>query len=219
MASDPLIVDTIETPGPAAAATTSTTVRSRPPLGDAPEHASIATVSRWSWSQLENTQDRKRVVSKAINDLSSTEREMIRQRLQKVGRANMIREIPACVDMLLRGEQRMPGILPKDLPKIVTFTNLFLCWWLCGNYFEKEPSELDLEELADCLRHHSPDPATFCDYVGTIFSTTFSHAALSRPTQPSQAEIIEISDDDEPFSQLPTRCKNSVEKPRNVQKS
>ncbi|KAJ4353132.1 hypothetical protein N0V95_003604 [Ascochyta clinopodiicola] len=192
--------DNTETLGPLVAAAVLTTVRSGTPLGDAPENASFATVNCWSWSQLRDTQDRKRIVSKAICDLSSAKREMIRQRLHNVGRAIMIREIPACIDMLLRSDARMPGILPQDLPKIVTFTRLFLCWWLCGDYFLEEPSKLRLEELARCLQD-SEDPATFCDYVETIFSTTFSYAALSNPMQPSQAEIIEISDDDEPLTQ------------------
>lgn len=149
--SDPVIV-TIETPGPPVITSTLNTVRSRVPLGDAPEHSSIATVSRWSWSQLIDTQDRKRIVSKAIHDLSSEEREIMRQRLQKVGRANMSREIPVCVSMLSHGDKRLPGILPQDLPKIVTFTKVFLCGRLCGNYMVEDPSEDRLEELAGCMR-------------------------------------------------------------------
>jgi hypothetical protein len=194
-------------------------VRPRPLLGDAPEHASIASVSRWTWAQLEETQDRKRTVSRAIYELSSMDREIMRQRLQKVGRSNMVREIPACIDMLLRGDKRMPGILPQDLPKIVTFTRLFLCWWLCGNFLHKDPSGEELEELADCLRERSPDPSTFCDYVDTVLSTTFSPEALSKPTQPSQAEIIEISDDDEPPAPVVARRKANVDKPGSAHKN
>lgn len=217
--SSPAVIDTIETSGPVVEPAILNTARSQVPLGDAPEHASIATVSRWDWHQLEDAQDRKRIVSKAICDLSSTEREVIRRRLQKVGRANMIREIPACISMLMCGDTRMPGILPQDLPKIVTFTRLFLCWWLCGNYFKNEVSAERLEELANCLRQNSPDPATFCDYVGTVLSTTFSRAALSNPTRPSQAEIIEISDDDEPLVQVSKRPNSNINQPRNSHRS
>jgi hypothetical protein len=218
--SDPVIADTIESPDPPVAATVFTPVRSRVPLGDAPEHASIATVSRWSWAQLTNTHDRKRIVSKAIYDLSSTDREMIRQRLHNIGRANMTREVPACVDMLIREDTRMPGILPQDLPKIVTFTKLFLCWWLCGNYFAEAPSKWHLEELSGCLGQNSPDPSTFCDYVDTVLDTTFSRTALSNPMQPSQAEVIEISDsDDEPLPQVLKRRRSNMDKPGSSQKS
>lgn len=200
------VTASVETTRPASAATSPLPVSSRALLGDAPESASISTVNRWSWAELEETQDRKRVVSKAICELRMTDREIIRQRLQKVGRANMVREVPGCLDMLLRGNKRMPGILPQDLPKIMNFTRLFLCWWLCGNYIQKEPSGLDLTELRDRLRDGSSEPSIFCDYVRTVLSTTFSHAAFSRPTQPSQAEIIEISSgDEEPLSQLPHR--------------
>lgn len=219
LSSDPVVLDTIETPAPAVIAPTPGVARSRAPLGDAPEHASIASVSGWSWAQLEETQDRKRAVSRAIYETSSTDREIMRQRLQKVGRANMIREIPACVDMLSRGDQRVPGILPQDLPKILNFTKLFLCWWLCGNYLQKEPSEVELEELADCLRQRSPDPSTFCDYVDTVLGTTFSLEALNKPTQPSQAEIIEISDDDEPPAQVVNRRRAIIDRPGSAHKS
>lgn len=216
--SEPTIVVSVEKADPASIATLTATspltVRSRPPLGDAPENASIFTVSRWSWAHLEDTQDRKRVVSKAICELSSADKEVIRQRLQKVGRASMVREIPACVDMLLRGDTKMPGILPQDLPKIINFTRLFFCWWLCGNYLAKTPSEVDLAELRDCLRDSSTDPTTFCDYVGTVLNTTFSPAALHRSTQPSQNEIIIISDDDdEPPPRPPRRRKSDTNKP------
>jgi len=217
--SDPIIADTIEAPGPAVAATALTTIRSQAPLGDVPEHASIATVGRWSWSQLEDTQDRKRIVSKAIYEMSSIDKETMRERLQQVGRVQMIRQFSACVDMLLRGDKRMPRILPQDLSKIVTFTELFLCWWLCGNYFKEKPPQPRLEELATCLRQHSPDPATFCDYVDTVLSTTFSRAALSNPMQPSQAEVIEISDDDEPLPQASQQRKRNVDRPGSLQKS
>ncbi|KAH6622279.1 hypothetical protein C7974DRAFT_219367 [Boeremia exigua] len=210
--SDSIIIDTIESPLRGSVATSTPTVHSRALLDEAPEHASVSTVNRWSWDQLEETQDRKRAVSKAINELSSTERRTIKQRLQSVGRANMVREILTCIDMFLRGDNKIPGVLPQDLSKIVTFTKLFLCWWSCSNCFKRDLSKLELAELAECLRQHAPDPATFHDYVSTVLSTTFSHAALSRSTQPSQAEIIEISDDDEPPSQLPVRRKSNNDK-------
>ncbi|KAF3046164.1 hypothetical protein E8E11_001689 [Didymella keratinophila] len=218
LSSDAVLIDTIEEAIPAAVEPTPKIVRSRPPLGDAPEHASIASVSHWSWSQIEETQDRKRAVSRAILEMNAEDREVIRQRLQTVGRTNMVREIPACIGMLSQGGKRMPGILPQDLSKIVKFTRLFLCWWLCGNFFHKDASREELDELADCLRKRSPDPATFCDYVDTVLSTTFSGEALCKPTQPSQAEIIEISDGDEPPAQ-PLRRKANIDKPGSVHKS
>lgn len=191
-----MAIRSVELPSHTLAAISPIVWNSQPLLGDTPEHASIATVSRWTWAQLIDTQDRKRIVSKAMHGMSSSDREMIRQRLEKVGRTTMVREIPICVDMLIRWDARMPGILPEDALKIVKFTKLFLCWWLGGNYCLKVPPQERLEELAECLRQHSPDPATFCDYVATILTTTFSRTALSNPARPSQSEIIEISDDD-----------------------
>ncbi|KAF2999209.1 hypothetical protein E8E13_000603 [Curvularia kusanoi] len=193
--SEPVIVDSVETMNTPAGLAAGVHLGS---LGDAPEQSSISTVTRWSWAHLEETQDRKRAVSKAIHELNPIDRENIRQRLQKVGRANMIREIPACIDMLSCGATRMRGVLPQDLGKILTFTRLFLCWWLCGNYLQNAAPKADLLELQGCLQHDASDLSIFCDYVDTVLQTTFSVDALSYPTRPSQAEIIEISDDDEP---------------------
>lgn len=198
---DPAIVRTCQT-AESASACTPVGVRSNAALGDAPEQASIFTVSQWSWAVLEDTQDRKRSVSKAIYELSKSDREMLRQRLRMVGRAHMVREIPACVGMFLRGSKRMPGILPQDLPKVIIVTRLFLCFWLCGNYMQRRASKHDLKELVDCLQGRLSDPALFCDYVATVFYTTFSEEALKYPAKPPCVDIIEISDDDEVNPQL-----------------
>ncbi|KAF3035913.1 hypothetical protein E8E12_003180 [Didymella heteroderae] len=71
--------------------------------------------------------------------------------------------------------------------------------------------------LGDAPEHasivsRSPDPAIFCDYLNTVLNTTFSLEALSKPTQPSQAEIIEISDDDEPPAPSVNRRKANIDR-------
>ena len=184
------------------ATTIAATVEPQPPTsnashGDDPEYASIATVLRWRWADLVNAQDRKRIVSKVVHEMGTEDRELIRTRLRQVGKSNMTREIFACVGMLVKGESRMYGVLLRDLPKIVTFTRLFLSWWFCDNCFREQPSIWHLKELQQCLDDGSSDPRTFCNYLDTIMATTFSEEALRHPERPSQAEIIEISDDDE----------------------
>ncbi|RYO02680.1 hypothetical protein AA0119_g5158 [Alternaria tenuissima] len=165
--------------------------------GDGPESASIATVRRWRWEDLVEHLDRKRVVSKVIQELKSNDREMIRGRVQNIGKTSLIREMRACVNMLCKGETKLQGVLPRDMPKILTFTTLFLSWWFCCNYSKgPEASSRDLEELKDCMDDGTAETSTFYDYVYTIMGTTFSEQALQHPDQPSQAEIIEISDDD-----------------------
>jgi hypothetical protein len=123
---------------------------------------------------------------------------------------------------LARNETKMQGVLPRDMPKIVTFTRLFLCWWLCDNYFRVEPSKWRLQELEQCLLGGSPDPSTFYDYLNTTMQTTFSVEALRHPEQPSQAEIIEISDDDDDESPPPpptTQRKSHAQRPQSPQRS
>ncbi|KAH7378485.1 hypothetical protein DE146DRAFT_626363 [Phaeosphaeria sp. MPI-PUGE-AT-0046c] len=166
--------------------------------GDEPEQASIVSARCWKWEDLKSTQDRKRIVTKAMSEMEASDREAIRYRLGTVSKMDIIREVSTCVEMLANNEKRMHGVLPRDQTKIVIFTRLFLCWWLCDNYFRAEPSKWNLEELRKCLEEQSPDPSAFYDYVHKIISTTFSLEALKHPERPSQAEIIEISDDDEP---------------------
>ncbi|EAT83547.2 hypothetical protein HBI56_233170 [Parastagonospora nodorum] len=206
---DLAVAETIE-PGahahPQNPQTTSTaTKRSRGHLGDEPQHASIASARRWTWSDLTSTRDRKRIVTKALYEMNFNERETIRTRLGTVGKAEMIREIVACVRMLAQNGNKMPGILPRDLPKIVTLTRLFLSCWLGNNYLRIEPTELHLQDLGQRLQDGSPDLGTFWDYLNTVMTTTFSPTALQNPERPSQAEIIEISDDDEPSSRPSAR--------------
>jgi len=165
--------------------------------GDEPENASISSVRRWRWQELIAHSDRKRVVSKIIFEMRPSDRELIRNRVQ-LGRSTLLKEIPACINMLCRRESKLQGVLLRDMPKIISFTNLFLSWWFCRDY-AKEPnaSVADLEELKRCIEDGSAETATFCNYTHTIMRTTFSEQALQHPEQPSQAEIIEISDDDD----------------------
>ncbi|KAH7074412.1 hypothetical protein BKA63DRAFT_443397 [Paraphoma chrysanthemicola] len=166
-------------------------------LDSSPELASIATARRWRWADLIATSDRKRIITKALLDLSHSTLETIRTRLHTVGKADMIREIPACITMFAANETKIHGVLPRDMSKIVVFTKLFLCWWLCDNYFRVEPQEWRLSELQKCLQEGSPDPSTFCDYLAVLMRTTFSPEALRRPDRPSQHEVVVISDDED----------------------
>ena len=220
---DSVIADTVEPPPekPFQAphpTTLGLRVRPQQQYGDEPHKASIASARRWRWADLIAEQDRKRVVTKALAEMGSDDRETIRLRLRTVGKADMIREIPACLRMLARKETKLQGVLARDMPKIVTFTRLFLCWWLCDNYFRVEPAKWHLEELGQCLEDGSPDPSTFCDYLNTIMTTTFSAEALRHPEQPSQSEIIDISsDDDEPAPKPATQRKIKVQRPQSSQ--
>jgi hypothetical protein len=165
--------------------------------GDEPENASIATVRRWKWGDLVEHLDRKRVVSKALNEMKSDDRESIRSRIKLIGKTSLIKEIRACIDMFCREEMKLQGVLLRDMPKYLSFTKLFLSWWFCCNYAHgPRASKTELEELKECMDSGVAETSTFYDYVYTIMGTTFSENALQHPDQPSQAEIIEISDDD-----------------------
>lgn len=165
--------------------------------GDEPENASISSVRRWKWRELIEHLDRKRIVSKAIFEMNASDLEAIRTRVRLIPKSGLLREIAACINMLRKGESQLQDILPRDMHRIVNFTNLFLSWWFCRNYFEEPSASVrDLEELQSCLEDGSAGTMTFCDYLRTIMQTTFSEQALQHPERPSQAEIIEISDDD-----------------------
>jgi hypothetical protein len=218
---DSVIADTVELPTgalfPPVSLPATRVVPPRPVQqhGDEAQNASFASARRWRWADLVDKQDSKRCVSKALQEMKREDIETIRDRLRNVGKADMIRQIPACLRMMARSETKMQGVLARDMPRIVTFTRLFLCWWLCDNYFRVEPSKWHLEELEKCLDNGSPDPSTFCDYLNTVMTTTFSREALRHPEQPSQAEIIDISsDDDEPAPKPATQRKSQKQRPQ-----
>jgi hypothetical protein len=179
------------------------------PRGDAPENASIAMVRQWKWEDLVRTQDRERAVSKAILEMSSERRETVRIRLRILGRAKIIRETTACIAMLVRGDQRMPGVLPRDSQKIVTLTTLFLCWGLSQNCFHKTPNKETLEGFAQHLERDSSDLTRFYEYLNAILITTFNPDALEHLEQPSQAEVITISDDEDDILRRPVKRRRS----------
>ncbi|KAF2715156.1 hypothetical protein K504DRAFT_335143, partial [Pleomassaria siparia CBS 279.74] len=164
---------------------------------DSPELSSIATVAKWGWPQLVQKHDRKRIVMKIIYEMTSSDREILRTRIMTVRKQNLLMEIPLCVAMLLRGENKIQGVLPRDLVKIVNFTKLFLSWWLCGNYFQEEAEQWQVEELAQCLDDRDTDESEFYYWVHHILENTFSKEALAKPSAPSQAEIIVIDSSDD----------------------
>ncbi|KAH9860001.1 hypothetical protein IAQ61_011785 [Plenodomus lingam] len=165
--------------------------------GDEPEQASLATVRRWLWRDLIETQDRKRVVLKALHELHAADRENIRSRLKVVGKAKCRQEIKAYINMLSRDEPRIHGVLQRDFVKIQIIGRLFFSWWYCDDYSTKAPSRADLGELSDELSNSPLDLDVFYDFLCKIMDTTFSQEALQHPDRPSQAEIIEISDDED----------------------
>ncbi|KAL6706697.1 hypothetical protein ACN47E_005239 [Coniothyrium glycines] len=165
-------------------------------LGDEPENASITTVRRWKWEELLGTSDRKRVVSKIVHELTAPDREAVRGRLKHVTKSNIIREIHANINTRHLGRTKMQGILPKDQLKIETLANLFISWWFCINMMQQSPTHGQMGELQACLEREPQDLDIFYDYLSTIMTTTFGEEALRNPNRPSQAEIIEISDDE-----------------------
>ncbi|KAF2273839.1 uncharacterized protein EI97DRAFT_469319 [Westerdykella ornata] len=186
------------------------------PVTLSPSTASYATISRWTWPDLVASCDRKRIVLKVLQEMSTSDREAIRSRIMHVKKTTLISEIKECVGMMMQGKEGIPGFLAKDVVKIVKFTRLFLCWWLAGDYFvhgdgeedglgrrekkeEKEVPMWRLRELEQCLRdEETQDPRVFCEWVRWVMERTFSEEALAaeRRWAPSQAEVIVISDDE-----------------------
>lgn len=183
-------------------ATSSTSTRTANPRvsQDNPSQASIRSVRDWDWDLLVMNKDRKRIVMKVISEMSAEDRETIRSRINNIPRANLFTEISGCIAMLEvegNGKMKMPGVLPRDLPKIIAFTKLFLSWWTARNCFHADTKEWRPGDLSQALHAGSEDRHIFCDWVHHIFKNTFSMEALRKPLAPSQSEVIVISDDDD----------------------
>lgn len=189
----------------------------RMPHGDRPEVASIFTISHWSMADLVASKDRKRITMKIFLQISSEERQMIRTRIQAVKKSNLIREINDYIDMLIRGERRLLGVLPLDLPKVRIITHFFLSWWFADDYIRRTPVNDKLLELTSDLNDDSEDLRTFYDWVYYILHKTFTEEAFRRAHEPSQEEVIIISDDDEEApSTAPRSQRQSAIKPSGI---
>ncbi|KAJ4354055.1 uncharacterized protein N0V89_005788 [Didymosphaeria variabile] len=199
---------------PAARHAESRSRKSQKGRGSRPEIASILTVSGWDMQDLVAAKDRKRIIMKVMLGMSREERAMIHKRIRALKKANLLKEISTCIDMLYRKEQKMLGVLPSDLPKIMGMTSFFLCWWLADDYMRKTPSDQQLHELVTGL-HQCDDLSTFYDWVYFILNRNFSEEAFRNAQAPSQEEIIVISDDDESKSAKSLSRKEQT--PRRVQ--
>ncbi|KAF2114788.1 hypothetical protein BDV96DRAFT_493643 [Lophiotrema nucula] len=164
---------------------------------DRPEDASFATVAGWRWDDLVEHNDRKRLIMKLIQKMSEDERDVVRGRLQ-VKKHRLLAEIPDCTNMMLRGESRMPGVLPRDQEKIVKWTQLFLSWWTCDDCLKQPPSASQLNELAQCLQDESRDPDDFYEWIMHIMAKTFKKGSYSLKASgpPPGTEVIVLSDSD-----------------------
>jgi NADH:ubiquinone oxidoreductase subunit len=187
---------------------------------DSPSEASFATVSKWTWDELTSSRDRKRIILKILSEMSAADRTLIRARTTSLSKHDLLAELPECVAMLVRGEHKISGVLPRDLIKIVKFTRLFLSWWLADDFFAvgkgKELTQQDLRVLAKELNQGSKDPETFYNWLVYVLKHTFSEEALRRPEQPSAAEVIVISDDENP-TPVPSRVtRNRKEKEKSL---
>ncbi|KAF2263913.1 hypothetical protein CC78DRAFT_544613 [Lojkania enalia] len=162
---------------------------------DRPENASFAAVAKWKLQNLIDKSDRKRLIMKIIQNMSEDERDILRARIS-VRRQDLLNEIPWCIHMMITGQKKMPGVLPKDHNKVIIWTKLFLSWWLCDNYINKNASTWHLEELEECLNKGCRDPGVFHDWVMKIMGRTFKKGSYNRKrfVVPPTAEIVVIDD-------------------------
>lgn len=186
---------------------------------DPPTAASYSTITKWTWPDLVHAKDRKRIVMKVIQEMAAPDREALRARLTTVRRSNLVLEISQCITMRLAHSTHIPGFRGIHMENIVKLTDLFLCWWLADNYYVgnkgKVATEERLKELKQCMRQGVRDPEIFCDWARWVMENTFSAEALQRLWDPSQAEIIVISDDED-TSPGPQRTPKTPRKPRDA---
>jgi hypothetical protein len=168
---------------------------------DPPENASYATVLKWEWNELRKKRDRKRIIMKILQQMRSSDLELIRTRIQTTRKQVLISDVSLCIAILVRNENKIPDALAHDMPKIAKFTNLFLSWWTADDYFNDADKAIEywkLQDLAECLEKGVKDVDIFVDWTRYVLNNTFSEEALANLWAPSQAEIIVISDDEDP---------------------
>ena len=174
----------------------------------APENSSAADIASWTWKELDQRGDRKRIIIKILSEMDLTDRNMMKERIQKVPARDFIDEVGRGLGALLRKDLRLSGVQQETFPKIIKFSRLYICWDIGSCRWWKE----DLpEQLARDINRSKKGVEDFYGFLCTVLlegqhamripkgggvSTLKSKLKISVPTVITGSQPLLISDSD-----------------------
>ncbi len=171
----------------------------------APEEAGIDEVVSWSFSDLEERNDRKRLVMKVMLALGPTEYSALRKWIEPLQRRHFVDEVKRGVGALMHNQQRLPGVPEKEFDNIAKFSKLYICWTTCQQRYwsDKVPQEVFKTTLT--ASKSASDFDIFYPFVKAVFKTHQTPLLFARgsqqgfkdPFQGRELAIDQSSDSDE----------------------
>ncbi|OCL05733.1 hypothetical protein AOQ84DRAFT_298354 [Glonium stellatum] len=199
-----------------ASPTTDTPVRSYPTeipasqkFNGAPENSSPAEIKNWNWGELIQRDDRKRLIIKLLSTIDSTDRNMMKHRIQEVKERFFVDELKRGLGALCSGRLRIEGVQQDTFEKIIKFSRLYICWHSCSpkwwnNNFDKQ----GLQEMVQDINNNRKKLEDFYRFLfivlksrdllrilkGTAVSTPKSVLKTTVPTAITGSQPLSISD-------------------------
>ena len=174
----------------------------------APENSSAADIASWTWEELDQRGDRKRMIIKILSEMDLTDYNMMKERIQKVPARDFIDEVGRGLGALLRKDSRLLGVQQQAFPKIIKFSRLYICWDIGSRRWWKEDLS---KQLAQDINRSKKGIENFYGFLCTVLlegqhamriprggevSTPKSKLKISVPTAITGSQPLLISDSD-----------------------
>ncbi|KAK5256092.1 hypothetical protein LTR16_004032, partial [Cryomyces antarcticus] len=152
-----------------------------------PEKATDAEISGWDWDELEERNDRKRIVIKILHNLEENKYDSMRKRISKVLKGDFVDETKRAVGAIKRKEDWMAGSEARDFRVIKRFARLYICWTYNAHQYWNGPIPEEIA-LGTCQKK---DTDSFYWFVHLVMTQQQIRES------PQRRSVQEISDDSE----------------------
>ena len=92
-------------------------------------------ISAWTFDDLEERDDRKRLLLRLLHDLDPALYLEIKKRMAVVDENSCRSDVKKGVRAIADEGQRIPGINKKDLDQVFAMSRLFICWVACNHVY------------------------------------------------------------------------------------
>lgn len=143
-------------------------------VGKNPETEPDDAVLLWSSQDLENKQDRKRLLVKLLRTLPQVEYDKLRDYMgDDVSQKALRDDIYLAIRAFVFGKQRVPGFTEQESECATKTAILFACWYYCSSHYsgmKMLPTDV-ANDMFRKLSNKKRELILFCQFVRKIFRT------------------------------------------------
>ncbi|KAF2841549.1 hypothetical protein M501DRAFT_928682 [Patellaria atrata CBS 101060] len=145
-----------------------------------PERCADKEVEAWSYEELQERDDRKRLVMKILRTLDEPVYILMTRRIRQIHKNDFLDEISRAFDALKNGGERITGLDDNDTTIMLRFAVLYLCWYQCSYSIWNGDPRGAQEEVKVALEQVTVDAKLFRPFYEFVRRVLFSH---SKPIQ------------------------------------